>query len=96
LVKLYPELNLKLGNFVQSEEWKAPASQRNFLDSFARSKKFNPLNAEKWYSVTRDKIIRAGGRALLFYYNGSHIKALVKLYPELMLKRSNFLSKSKA
>jgi len=96
LVKLYPELNLKKGNFFQSKEgWKAIRNQRNFFDAFATSKKFNPLDAKNWHSVTKNEIIRAGGSSLLQYYSGSHIKALVKLYPELMLKKENFL-KSKS
>jgi len=75
------------------------------LDGFATSKKFNPLDAENWYSVTHSEIRRAvsvyiitsfvlilfkGGRTLFNYYNGSHIEALVKLYPELLLKKRKF------
>jgi len=94
LMQVYPELMLKKGNFVMSKiGWKAPANQRNFFDGFARSKNFNPLDVEKWHSVTRDEIRRAGGRMVLSYYNGSHIQALVKLYPELMLKRDFLRSK---
>jgi len=73
------------------KQWKAPANQRIFFDEFARSKKFNPLDAENWYSVTRREIKAAGGSSLLSYYNGSHIRALVRLYPELMLKFEKFL-----
>jgi len=91
LMKLYPELVLKKENFFKSNKgWKASENQRKFFDGFAKSQKFNPLDAEKWYSVTHNEIIRAGGGTLLNYYNGSHIKALVKLYPELMLKRMKF------
>jgi hypothetical protein len=35
-------------------------------------------------------IIAKGGTRILNYHNGSHIKALIKLYPELMLKKENF------
>jgi len=101
LVKLYPELTLKHGNFLKfSRGWRAPgwkelAKQRKFFDNYAKSKNFNPLDAEKWYSVTHYQIIRAGGNSLLRYYNRSHIEALVKLYPELMLKKKNFVKLSK-
>jgi len=91
LVKLYPELMLEKGNFFRSEKgWKALANQRKFFDEFARSKNFSPLDAEKWYSITNKEITTAGGGGLLKYYNLSHIKALVKIYPELNLKRRNF------
>jgi len=88
LVKLYPELALKKGNFLTSKQG------RKFFDAFAKSKNFNPLDAKMWYSVTSEEISRAGRRGLLRFYDGSHIRALVRLYPELMLKRGNF-SKSK-
>jgi len=91
LGKLYPELKENLLLF--KEGWKAPENQRKFFDEFARSKKFNPMDPENWYSVTRNDIQRAGGSSLLNnYFNGSHVKALVKLYPELMLKMENFLN----
>jgi len=96
LVKLYPELRLKKENFLKSKEgWKTPAIQRSFFEAFARSNNFNPLDAEKWYSVTCKEITRAGGRGALSYYNGSHIKALVMLYPELMLRKRNFFKSQK-
>jgi len=96
LMQLYPELTLEKRNFWKSESgWKVPRIQRNFFDEFARSKKFSPLDANNWYSVTLSEVITAGGGSLLQYYNGSHIKALVTLYPELMLKKRNFLKSKK-
>jgi len=93
LVKLYPELMLKKEKFLMSKKgWKSPPNRRNFFDEYARSKKFNPLDAEKWYSVTYHEIRKAGGGGLLYYYRGSYTKALVQLYPELMLKKKNFLN----
>ncbi len=41
------------------EGWKASQNQRKFCDAFARSKKFNPLDSEKWYSVTRYELSKA-------------------------------------
>jgi len=91
-------------NFIRNSSWKRETfwssrgtrkrleSKENFLMNLQNPKKFNPLDAEKWYSVTRNDIRRAGGTFLLHqHYNGSHIKALMKLYPELMLKRGYFL-----
>jgi len=97
LMKLYPELSLKKGSFLESKKgrkqsrWKAVGKRRNFFEEFSKSKNFDPLDAQKWYSITHGDIMRAGGSGLLYYYNRSHIEALVKLYPELMLKRENFL-----
>jgi hypothetical protein len=36
--------------------FKTATSRRKFLDEFAKSQKFNPLDDKKWYSVTRSKI----------------------------------------
>jgi len=92
LVELYPELNLRKESFLKSKErWIEPEQHRKFFDKFAQSKQFDPLDAEKWYSITRKEITSAGGRGALSYYEDSHIKALVELYPELNLKKDNFL-----
>jgi len=89
LVTIYPEIK---ENLLQLKEgWKALGKQRAFFDEFARAKHLNPLDAEKWYSVSHTEILKAGGESLIAYYNRSHIKALMVLYPELMLKEESFL-----
>ncbi len=42
-----------------SVEGKDPTNRRNFFDTFASSKNFDPLDPEKWYSVTKSEIRRA-------------------------------------
>ncbi len=52
----------------------ALGNQRKFFDTFARSKKFNPLDAENWRSVSHDDIIRAVSSAhfeILFMFEHS-------------------------
>jgi len=71
-------------------DWKKPKQRREFLDEFAKSKKFDPLDAEKWYSIFKKDIINAGGRGILLYYKGSHVRALTQLYPELKLQKQKF------
>jgi len=91
LRKAYPELMLNKKLFLQSQEgWKTTARQRRFFDDFAKSKQFDPLDAEKWSSISRKEIVRAGGRGILNYYK-SHISALIKLYPEIRWKEKPFL-----
>jgi len=77
-----------------SGKWNTSENERKFFDTFAASKRFNSLEAEKWYSVSRNELKRSGGGGLLQRYQGSHIKALAKLYPELVLKKENFLKSS--
>lgn len=33
--------------------------QRNFFDTFAKSRHFDPLDAEKWQSIRREDIVNA-------------------------------------
>lgn len=90
LIRNYPELSLNRKFFSSNERMKAPERQRKFFDEFAKFNNFDPLDAEKWSSVTRQHIIERGGYEVLKHYGGSHIKALTVNYPELNLKRSSF------
>jgi len=89
LIALYPELKLQRQKF-RLKDWREAKHRRNFLDEFARSKHFNPLEVENWYSVSSQEIIRAGGRGVLRHHEESHIKALIALYPELMFRKEKF------
>jgi hypothetical protein len=40
-------------------KWKDIKQQRKFFDEYAVSKQFDPLDAEKWYSISKKDIIRA-------------------------------------
>jgi len=66
--------------------------EENFFDQFAISKDFNPLDSEKWYFISKKEVKSAGGLGILEYYNGSHIRAITQLYPELMLQGEKFLN----
>jgi len=91
-VQLFPELNLKKKSFLYHTDgdWKGPVKRRRFFDALAHAKSFNPLDVTKWYLVSRKDVLSAGGRAILSYYNGSHIQALISLYPEINLKKELF------
>jgi len=63
------------------------------LDKFAKSKNFDPLVSENWYSVKREEIfLRKGGRAVLSYYKNNPAKALIHLYPEVTFEKLRFQS----
>jgi len=64
----------------------------NFFDKFAKSNNFNALESEKWYSILRKDVIKAGGKHVLSIYNGSLSKALISLYPELNFQMEKFSS----
>jgi len=71
--------------------WMDPKKQRNFFDEFARYKNINPLDAAQWYLTTSKEIKQRGGRYILNLYSGSLMKALARLYPEMILKNEKFL-----
>jgi hypothetical protein len=72
LIHLYPELKLEKSKFrnigglikhmcevidlIFTESWEDPKKRRKFLDNFAQSKNFDPLDAEKWKSITYQDI----------------------------------------
>jgi len=49
----YPGLKIHKVKFMHSKVgWKDPQMQRKFLDEFAKLKRFDPLDDEKWASVS--------------------------------------------
>jgi len=93
LTKVYPELSLQKKNFLGSKregKWKSATKCRKFFDTFAAVKQFNPLDSQKWYLVSNKDVVKAGGSGILNHYQGSHIKALIKLYPEISLQQEGF------
>jgi len=81
----------KASSNIKDKRWRIVARRRKFFDNLAISKKFDPLNAEKWYLISWKEIMSAGGKGILNYYGGSYTKALAGLYPELHLRKENFL-----
>jgi len=91
LKKLYPELVWRKETSFTYGDWKNPKKQRQFFDEFAASKRFQPSDVGSWYSVSNMDIRKAGGSGILKYYKGSHIRAIMLLYPELSLQTKKFL-----
>jgi len=61
--------------------WRDAAKRRKFMDDFAKSKNFDPLDVEKWYSVTMSEIRNNGGSGVLWQHKNSLKIALKELYP---------------
>jgi len=66
------------------------SKRREFFDNFANSKKFDPLDGERWYTIGHEAVIKAGGKGVLNHSGGSHIKAIIDLYPEINWKKEKF------
>ena len=91
---------------MQQNYWDDPAIHRNFFDELAKDMDFDPLVAENWYKMTHNTVIKKkvwristntrnniywqGGTSIIKHYEGSYIKALEKLYPEVSFSRDMF------
>jgi hypothetical protein len=91
----------------KTNDWTTEANRRAFLDKFAQARGFDPLIAENWYpidSVTlRSQVVYflnvlpeilrdLQAPRLASYYNDSHIKAIMQLYPDIGLEAEKFKS----
>lgn len=93
LIDIFPDLGLQPNKFlfVQIGSLEEIQNQREFFDRVAQDMNFNPLDAKRWYRVTANDVRqRRGGFFLMDLYDRSHVKALVKLYPELQLQPKLF------
>lgn len=74
---------------------------------FAKNSGFDPLVAENWYTISRDKIMQSvctpllgqtivtllqGGAKVIDQYNGSVVGALINLFPNIGLDKSKLLA----
>lgn len=62
---------------------------RQFLDSFARKRCFDPLNPANWYQVKRRELEAEGGSGMIQHV-GSFAETIVRAYPESRMKKENF------
>jgi hypothetical protein len=53
---LYKMLMTNCNLAIVKSQFKTASDRRRFFDQFAESRDFHPLDAEKWYAVTKNKI----------------------------------------
>jgi len=93
ITELYPELALTIESFHKNARVSLTPQERSrqFFNQLANDKKFDPLDASQWYTLSAlDVRGRKGSRPVLENHKGSHIQALIDTYPELHLKRNKF------
>jgi len=80
-----------LFNYVLARYWTDKVNQRQFFLDYAKQKKFDPLFAKNWYSVSLE-LFRATKRSgsVLAHYDGNLKKALFTLFPNIGLDKSQF------
>jgi len=84
---VFPEYEWNPGKFGHSS-WEDKSTQRAFMDDLGKN--LNVKSVEDWYLVSQEEITNFGGKSLLNYYDGSHIKALEAIYPEFDWKTWKF------
>jgi len=98
LIDCYPELHLERDLFeglINPSYWDPVNNRKNFFLNLANNMGFDPLVAGHWHSVSQQDVNEMqGGRGFLEYYGGSHIRALMDIYPEFNLEKSLFLQKT--
>eukprot|EP00026_Physarum_polycephalum_P001173 Phypoly_transcript_01174.p1 GENE.Phypoly_transcript_01174~~Phypoly_transcript_01174.p1 ORF type:complete len:997 (+),score=112.19 Phypoly_transcript_01174:34-3024(+) len=92
LMKLFPELGFDPKKFkgIPMGRWHE-IKCKLFFDNFAKLRKFDPLVAKNWYSITHDIIVaQKGGAAVLALHRGSFSNALCRTYPNIGLEKKKF------
>lgn len=89
--------------------WNEEGKTRHFFDNLARAHNFDPLIPDNWYKVSHKDIagitviivsylVHANfgqdAQALLSFYQGSFVKALLDAYPDLGLDQNKFVHMS--
>eukprot|EP00026_Physarum_polycephalum_P000399 Phypoly_transcript_00400.p1 GENE.Phypoly_transcript_00400~~Phypoly_transcript_00400.p1 ORF type:complete len:1105 (+),score=129.94 Phypoly_transcript_00400:31-3345(+) len=96
VANLFPEIGVDILEFsrkLPTGYWTDLENQRHFFRSFAKAKGFDPLIPSNWYPVTSEDILEVKGASnLLVQYNGSFVRALYSLFPELKFERHKFLN----
>eukprot|EP00026_Physarum_polycephalum_P002518 Phypoly_transcript_02525.p1 GENE.Phypoly_transcript_02525~~Phypoly_transcript_02525.p1 ORF type:complete len:833 (+),score=92.99 Phypoly_transcript_02525:54-2552(+) len=93
LIDLFPNIGLDYSKFsvLPNGHWFQAKNQRYLLKTFARSKKFDPLVPENWYSITPDQILSfRGASQVLQHHQGSLPLALQALFPEVSFDKMKF------
>eukprot|EP00026_Physarum_polycephalum_P001950 Phypoly_transcript_01954.p1 GENE.Phypoly_transcript_01954~~Phypoly_transcript_01954.p1 ORF type:complete len:900 (+),score=97.26 Phypoly_transcript_01954:131-2830(+) len=89
LQDLFPNLDIDPSMF--KKDWTNLQKRRHFFENFAGKHGYDPFVAEHWYLVSREQIIKTfGARAVISFYGGSVIKALLDLFPDIGINISKF------
>eukprot|EP00026_Physarum_polycephalum_P001003 Phypoly_transcript_01004.p1 GENE.Phypoly_transcript_01004~~Phypoly_transcript_01004.p1 ORF type:complete len:1224 (-),score=188.92 Phypoly_transcript_01004:75-3746(-) len=86
LKQLFPEISFDMTKLpiVPKNYWSDPENRRAFFVRIAKENEFDHLSLKDWYQLGRDNVLKKkGASAVLSYYGGSYIAALLDLFPSL-------------
>eukprot|EP00026_Physarum_polycephalum_P004684 Phypoly_transcript_04707.p1 GENE.Phypoly_transcript_04707~~Phypoly_transcript_04707.p1 ORF type:complete len:664 (+),score=57.25 Phypoly_transcript_04707:58-2049(+) len=88
ITDLFPEIGLKPKLWIRSL-WKDPKVRRKFFEKYAKENAFDHLNAEHWYSQSKNKILATKGAETIVKFHRNDVATAVRdLFPEIGLKPS--------
>eukprot|EP00026_Physarum_polycephalum_P001074 Phypoly_transcript_01075.p1 GENE.Phypoly_transcript_01075~~Phypoly_transcript_01075.p1 ORF type:complete len:1059 (+),score=134.10 Phypoly_transcript_01075:98-3274(+) len=93
LLHVFPELPWDEAKFsnLRKGYWSDPKNIRKFFVQYAQDHGFDPLVAEKWYSVDRGDVLNTKlGRTFLGFYDNNIVAALMEVFPNIGLEESKF------
>jgi len=96
LIDVFPEIGLEESNFsfLQKGYWHSVGNRIKLFNSFANKRRFDPLFPHNWYSISSEDLRSFKGFvSMLRYYNGSVVKALLHLFPNIGLNVAGFPTK---
>eukprot|EP00026_Physarum_polycephalum_P001329 Phypoly_transcript_01330.p1 GENE.Phypoly_transcript_01330~~Phypoly_transcript_01330.p1 ORF type:complete len:878 (+),score=128.72 Phypoly_transcript_01330:456-3089(+) len=90
---LFPDLKFD-NNAFQRVSWHKTENRRAFFEEYARRNKFDPQNANNWYSESKRLMFVRGALGVIQYHNNNMAKALIDLFPNIGLEERRFQSQS--
>eukprot|EP00026_Physarum_polycephalum_P003078 Phypoly_transcript_03087.p1 GENE.Phypoly_transcript_03087~~Phypoly_transcript_03087.p1 ORF type:complete len:857 (-),score=123.40 Phypoly_transcript_03087:4-2394(-) len=91
LQDLFPEIRINLARFGVTTFWQQKENRRKFFENYAKTKGFDPLIPNMWYSQPISEIMeQKGAYAVVRHHEKSVAKALVDLFPEIGLNPDGF------
>eukprot|EP00026_Physarum_polycephalum_P001342 Phypoly_transcript_01343.p1 GENE.Phypoly_transcript_01343~~Phypoly_transcript_01343.p1 ORF type:complete len:974 (+),score=101.70 Phypoly_transcript_01343:154-3075(+) len=93
LLHVFPEIGLVKKEFASRPRnyWSDESNRKRHFIEFAREKRFDPLVAQNWYSVTKQAFMAfKGSCSALLHYNNNLGKALIQLFPNIGLEKDRF------
>eukprot|EP00026_Physarum_polycephalum_P000846 Phypoly_transcript_00847.p1 GENE.Phypoly_transcript_00847~~Phypoly_transcript_00847.p1 ORF type:complete len:1309 (+),score=236.62 Phypoly_transcript_00847:226-3927(+) len=95
LVDLFPDIGIERKKMWPKSAWLEPKYRRKFFEIYAKENSFDPLIPENWYMQSRRKILaNKGTYAILSHHKESLTRALMDLFPEIGLDKSQLWLKS--
>eukprot|EP00026_Physarum_polycephalum_P001070 Phypoly_transcript_01071.p1 GENE.Phypoly_transcript_01071~~Phypoly_transcript_01071.p1 ORF type:complete len:1197 (-),score=193.28 Phypoly_transcript_01071:69-3659(-) len=92
IMKLFPDIGLVSNKFqnIYGGFWHSVKNRKLFFDGFAARNGFDPLIASNWYNIAHKISSAKGYKLVLDHYQGSLIRALVHIYPDIGLQIHKF------